>query len=137
MNKCPHCKTSSLQVKAFFAGDIVDSSSLSKEVDEFVHSVEYEIFYKVKCDRDHLSYICTSCDWYWRSKMPILPGLLEPREVQPGDTWYAKLEGDIALSRLKIIDTTDQTVAVQINGMQIDPPPRYMYEDIVFVEKQA
>jgi hypothetical protein len=68
--KCPACSSDSIKNIFIKQGQCIDSSSYENIKDEFRHSIEYEIFYKVVASKDHMYCKCNNCHKSWHENIP-------------------------------------------------------------------
>ena len=66
---CKQCGSDDILTRHVMSGDLIDSSSFSNINDEFCHSIEYDIFYKVKASKEHLKKHCKNCHFGWRQNV--------------------------------------------------------------------
>ena len=63
---CPKCESDEVLTKFVSDGDLINSSSYKRLENEFVTSIEYDFFYKLKAVKDHLKKHCGNCNYQWR-----------------------------------------------------------------------
>lgn len=63
---CPKCESDRILTRFVSDGELINSSSFNRIEDEFVTSVEYDFFYKLKAAKDHLKKHCGNCQYVWR-----------------------------------------------------------------------
>lgn len=66
MKSCNKCSSLNLSVSHVPEGRLIKSSSLSKIENEFIRSSEYELFYKLTANKEHLHFSCRECGFDWR-----------------------------------------------------------------------
>jgi len=67
--KCSKCGNSDLVTRYIENNELVESSSRENINDEFVRSIEYEYYFKVKASKQHLHRHCRNCHYEWRDNV--------------------------------------------------------------------
>ena len=65
---CPKCTSTEITSKHYNAGDLVNSSSFNEVENEFIYSIEYECYFKLKARINYLSCYCENCKYNWKLK---------------------------------------------------------------------
>lgn len=66
---CPKCSGTELKKKYVKYGELIDSSSFNPVDTDFVFSIEYEYYYKLKAKKEHVLVSC-DCGHQWREAVP-------------------------------------------------------------------
>jgi len=66
---CKKCGSDAINTKHINDGELINSSSLECINDEFLRSIEYEIYYQVKASKEHLAKKCKECGFGWRQNV--------------------------------------------------------------------
>jgi len=69
MNKCCKCGSEDILTRYIEPDECVDTSSLEKVKNEFIYSIEYSYFYKLKANIEHLFKTCCNCQYKWRENV--------------------------------------------------------------------
>lgn len=69
MDNCSKCGSDKIDTKYFKKGELITSSSFTKVDNEFVRSSEYDFYYKLTAEKEHLKKHCTNCSHKWRENI--------------------------------------------------------------------
>jgi len=64
--KCKKCDSADLVTRFVESGSLIDSSSLVMVNNDFVISSEYDFYWKLTANKDHLQKNCRNCQYSWR-----------------------------------------------------------------------
>lgn len=63
---CSKCGSDDVLTMFVKDGSIINTSSYNAVDSEFIYSIEYDVFYKLKAKKDHLHKYCQNCQHDWR-----------------------------------------------------------------------
>jgi predicted nucleic-acid-binding Zn-ribbon protein len=66
MKECRKCGSEDLVTTHIPDGAVITSSSLEKVENDFITSMEYDYFFKLKAKKEHLKLHCRNCQFSWR-----------------------------------------------------------------------
>ena len=67
--QCSKCNGSDIKKKLIADGALINSSSFAEVKTEFIYSIEYEYYYKLKAKKEHMLNSC-ACGNTWREDVP-------------------------------------------------------------------
>lgn len=63
---CKKCGGTKITANHIKDGQLINSSSFKKIDNEFIRSSEYDYFYKLTANKEHLLKSCPTCSYSWR-----------------------------------------------------------------------
>lgn len=68
MEYCRKCGSNDILTTHIEKGKLIDSSSIKQVENEFIASSEYDFYYRLTANKEHLSRHCRNCQYDWREK---------------------------------------------------------------------
>lgn len=65
-DKCKKCGSDDILTTFIEEGKHINSSALKKVENEFITSSEYDFYFSLKANKDHLNKHCRNCQYSWR-----------------------------------------------------------------------
>ncbi len=68
MKQCKKCGSEEIATNYFKPGDLITSSAREKSTSEFIHSSEYDYYWKLTAYKEHLRLYCNDCGHIWLTR---------------------------------------------------------------------
>ena len=68
-NSCEKCGSEDLHTQFIKNNECCETSSTTAVDNEFIYSIEYSYFYKLKALKEHLYKHCRNCQYNWREQV--------------------------------------------------------------------